>query len=161
MAPPWSNLVEILNETQQCLRSFSFLLMEEEGALRGMERGALGEIASKKEQVLESLSRYDQQVQSGLEQLSSPLGGDRLFEWLNRAAQPEAAIIYARLGDLRSLAQQVRDQGKKNEALIYRMQAVVGQAIHLIYSGLGKGPVYQSSGGLRFPEAPGSVHIHG
>ncbi len=161
MARPWSTLVTLLKDTQVCLRTFLTLLLNEEDALRAMDRQTLDEITYKKEQILGDLNRYDHQVQTSLGPIFRSTDSLKHLVEVERVSQPEASTISRQVEELRSLVESIRQQGKKNETLVSRMQHVVGQAIHLIYTGLGRGPVYQSSGGLHFPEAPGSVHISG
>ena len=161
MVQPWQQVVALLRDTRGCLQSFLKLLVDEESALKSMDRKILDEITHQKEQILESLRQYDQKVHNSLGWEIGALNPGSLEQELQQAPQQDRTVIRQLVRDLQALVQSIRDQGKRNEGLIQRMQHVVGQAIHLIYSGLGRGPVYQASGGLNFPDPLGTVHISG
>ncbi len=161
MVQPWQQVVALLKDTRRCLQSFLTLLIDEESALKAMDRKILDDITDQKEQILESLRQYDQSVHDSLGWEMGFVSQGSLERELQQAPPQDRTVIRQLVRDLHDLVQRVREQGKRNEGLIQRMQHVVGQAIHLMYSGLGRVPVYQATGGLHFPDPPGTVHISG
>ena len=157
----WDHLVILLEKMQLVFQEFLSLLREEERSLQSMDRQGIAEITDKKEQVLEEMCRYEQQVMALLLRLAGPENGQQLGQWLKQSPQPQALLVNALLHDIFELAQLIQGQGKQNEAIIRRTQHVVREAINLIYTGLGAGPVYQGSGALQFSSVPGSVNLHG
>lgn len=157
----WECLFELLGDMRLNFENFLSLLQEEEFLLHKMERQRMVEVTEKKEQVLDAICRYEQQVVVVLQQLAGPKNQERLGAWLQNTQQPEASTANTLLHDLSALTQTIHEQGKKNAVLIGRTQHVVREAINLIYTGLGKGPVYQGSGTLQFPSVLSSVHLHG
>ena len=147
---------------RSAFREFMVLLRAEERILLGMDRKEIAAIAEKKEQSLGEMCRYEQQVIVVLQQLSGSEGQERIAVWLKKALQPQAAITAKKiLQELGGLTQTIQAQGKINEARLCRMQHVVREAINLIYTGLGTGPVYQGSGALHYASVPSSVHLRG
>jgi len=158
----WDNLLVLLGEMRSAFREFMVLLRAEERILLGMDRKEIAAIAEKKEQSLGEMCRYEQQVIVVLQQLSGSEGQERIAVWLKKALQPQAAITAKKiLQELGGLTQTIQAQGKINEARLCRMQHVVREAINLIYTGLGTGPVYQGSGALHYASVPSSVHLRG
>ena len=157
----WERVLDLLNQMQSVFQEFLGLLRKEERVLQSMNRQGIADITEKKEQVLEEMCRYEQQVMALLGRLAGPENTKQLGRWLKLSAQPVAATVNAKLRDVFELAKFIQVQGKKNEATIRRSQHVVREAINLIYSGLGTGPVYQGSGTLQFSSVPGSVNLHG
>jgi len=147
---------------RSAFHEFMVLLRAEERILLGMDRKEIAAIAEKKEQSLGEMCRYEQQVIVVLQQLSGSEGQERIAVWLKKALQPQAAITAKKiLQELGGLTQTIQAQGKINEARLCRMQHVVREAINLIYTGLGTGPVYQGSGALHYASVPSSVHLRG
>lgn len=142
-------------------QEFLSLLREEECLLLAMDRSGMANIMEKKEQVLAGMCRYEQQVMTVMQQLAGPKNQESLGGWLKRSQQPQASKANTIFHESYTLAQKIQVQGKKNEALLRRTQHVVREAINLIYTGLGAGPVYQGSGALQFSSVPSSVNIHG
>ena len=157
----WDYLLTLLGEMQVVFQKFLSLLPEEERLLLGMDRQGVADITEKKEQVLETLCRYEQQVMAVMHELAGPKNQESLGGWLKKSRQPQAPLANTIFHELFGLARKIQEQGKKNEALIRRTQHVVREAINLIYTGLGTGPVYQGSGALQFSSVPSSVNIQG
>jgi hypothetical protein len=126
-----------------------------------MKQKEIADVSEKKEQALGEMCRYEQQVIVVLQELSGSENQERIGVWLQQVHQPQAISAKRILQELGGLTRTIHMQGKKNEALILRTQHVVREAIHLIYTGLGTGPVYQGSGTLHYASVPGSVHLHG
>ena len=157
----WDHLIKLLGEMQVVFQEFLSLLREEECLLLAMDRSGMANIMEKKEQVLEGMCRYEQEVMTVMQQLAGPKNQESLGGWLKQLRQPQAATANTIFHESYKLAQKIQTQGKKNEVLIRRTQHVVREAINLIYTGLGTGPVYQGSGTLQFSSVPSSVNIHG
>ena len=157
----WGHLLKLLGEMQVVFQEFLSLLREEEGLLLGMDRPGVANITEKKEQVLVAMCRYEQQVMAVMHQLAGPENRELLGGWLKKSRQSQASSVNAIFHELFGLTRKIQEQGKKNEALIRRTQHVVREAINLIYTGLGTGPVYQGSGTLQFSSLPSSVNLHG
>jgi len=157
----WDNLLVLLGEMRSAFHEFMVLLRDEERILVGMDRKGIAEIAEKKEQSLGEMSQYEQQVIAVLQQLSGSECQERFAVWLQKALQPQAASAKKILQEIGGLIHTIQAQGKKNEARLRRTQHVVREAINLIYTGLGTGPVYQGSGALHYPSVPSSVHLCG
>jgi len=137
------------------------LLGDEERRLLEMDRQGVADVTEKKEQVLDTMRRYEQQVSDVLHQLAGSDNHERLEVWLKQTRHPHASTARTRFHELGDLTREIQAHSKKNEALIRRTHHVVREAINLIYAGLGTGPVYQGSGTLHFPTVPSSVHLHG
>ncbi len=157
----WDHLLTLLGEMQGVFQELLSLLPEEERLLLGMDRQGVADITEKKEQVLEAMCRYEQQVMAVMHELAGPKNQESLGGWLKKSRQPQAPLANTIFHELFGLARKIQEQGKKNEALIRRTQHVVREAINLIYTGLGTGPVYQGSGALQFSSVPSSVNIQG
>ena len=157
----WDGLLSLLREMQEVFQKFLSLLCEEERLLFAMDREGVADITEKKEQVLEMMCRYEQHVMSVLQHLSGSENRDSLGAWLKYVRRPQAFKANTIFHELFGLAQKIQAQGKKNEALIRRTQHVVREAVNLIYTGLGTGPVYQGSGALQFSSVPSSVNLRG
>ena len=157
----WDHLLGLLGEMQVVFQEFLSLLREEERLLLGMDRQRVADIMEKKEQVLETMCRYEQQVMAVMHQLAGAKNQESLGGWLKKSRQPQASSANTIFHELFGLTLKIQEQGKKNEALIRRTQHVVREAINLIYTGLGTGPVYQGSGALQFSSVPSSVNLHG
>ncbi|MDH5576749.1 MAG: flagellar protein FlgN [Nitrospirota bacterium] len=157
----WERLLVLLGEMREIFQEFMTLLRDEERRLLEMDRQGVADVTEKKEQVLDTMRRYEQQVIAVLHQLAGQDKHERLEVWLKQARHPHASTARTKLHDLADLTKQIQVHGKKNEALIRRTHHVVREAINLIYAGLGTGPVYQGSGALYFPTVLSSVHLHG
>jgi len=157
----WGHLLKLLGEMQVVFQEFLSLLREEERLLLGMDRPGVANITEKKEQVLEAMCRYEQQVMAVMHQLGGPKNRELLGGWLKKSRQSQASSANTIFHELFGLTRKIQEQGKKNEALIRRTQHVVREAINLIYTGLGTGPVYQGSGTLQFSSLPSSVNLQG
>jgi hypothetical protein len=157
----WDRLLVLLGEMQVVFQEFLSLLCEEEGLLLRMDRQGIADIMEKKEQGLEEMCRYEQQVMTMLQQLAGPENQEHLGGWLKKLREPQAFKAETIFHELVGLARKIQAQGKRNEAVIRRTQHVVREAIHLIYTGLGTGPVYQGSGALRAPSVLSSVQLQG
>lgn len=157
----WDHLLVLLGEMRAVFHGFMTLLRDEERLLLRMDRQGVADVMEKKEQALDTMCRYEQQVAAVFHQLTGSDNHERLEVWLQKARHPHASAVRARLQELVGLTRSIQAHGKKNEALIRRTHHVVREAINLIYAGLGTGPVYQGSGALYFPSVPGSVHLHG
>ena len=126
-----------------------------------MDQPKLLEVNSQKEQVLDTMRRLEQQVERELHQLAGAVSQVSIWSWLKAVPDPRAQSAQSMLIELLRLARLIQEQGKKNEAVIRPIYHRVREAIHVIYSGLGTGPVYQGSGVLNFPSVPSSVHLQG
>ena len=157
----WDNLLVLLGEMRSAFHDFMVLLRDEERILLGMDRKGIADIAEKKEQSLDEMCRYEREVIVVLQQLSGSECQERLAVWLQKSLQPQAAFAKKILQELGGLVRTIQVQGGKNEARLRRTQHVVREAINLIYTGLGVGPVYQGSGTLHYALVPGSVHFRG
>lgn len=157
----WEDLLSILGEMQGVFREFLSLLCEEERLLLGMDRQGVADITDKKDHALQTMCRYEQQVMSMLHDLAGHENHHALGKWLKQVRRPHAFKANTHLHELFGLAQKIQAQGKKNEALVRRTQHIVREAINLIYTGLGTGPVYQGSGALQFSTVPSSVNLRG
>jgi len=157
----WDHLLALLEEMQVVFHEFLSLLREEERLLLAMDRSGVADITEKKEQGLEEMCRYEQQVMAVLQQLAGPENQEHLGGWLKKLREPQAFKAETIFHELFGLVRKIQAQGKKNEAVIRRTQHVVREAINLIYTGLGTGPVYQGSGALRAPSVLSSVQLQG
>ncbi len=157
----WDHFLVLLGKMQGVFHQFLSLLGEEERLLLGMDRQGVADITEKKEQVLEGMCRYEQQVMAMLERLAGQENRDQPGRWLKKSPQPQAKAARTIFHELSGLARKIQEQGKKNEAIVRRTQHVVREAINLIYTGLGTGPVYQGSGALQFSSVPSSVNLQG
>jgi hypothetical protein len=157
----WDGLLVMLAEAQSSYQEYIALLSHEERTLRIMDRQGLTDVNGQKEQVLNRMCRLEQQVERDLQQLAGVTVPQNIGSWLKKAGHPRAQSAHAMLAELLRLARRIQEQGKKNEALIQRIQYRVREAIHFIYTGMGTGPVYQGSGTLNFPSVPSSVHLQG
>jgi hypothetical protein len=157
----WERLLKILAEAQSAFQQYGILLFQEAHSLRIMDQPNLIEVNSRKEQVFDTMRRLEQQVEGELHQLAGAVAQEAIWSWLNGVQDPRAQSAQGMLMELRRLARLIQEQGKKNEAVIRPIYHRVREAIHVIYTGLGTGPVYQGSGTLNFPSVPGSVHLQG
>ena len=157
----WDDLLLLLGEMQRVFQEFLSLLEQEERLLLGMDRQGIADITEKKEQVLDEMCRYEREVMTMLQYLAGSEHQERLGRWLKESPQWQAVSASTTIHELGELAKKIQKQGKKNEAVINRTQHIVGEAINLIYTGFGAGPVYQGSGALQFSSVPSSVHLHG
>jgi flagellar biosynthesis/type III secretory pathway chaperone len=157
----WERLLEILAEAQSVFQEYGVLLCQEAHSLRLMDQVKLVEVNSQKEQVLDTMRRLEQQVERDLHQLAGAGASESIWHWLNAVPDPRAQSAQRRLIELQRLARLIHEQGKKNEALIRPIYHRVHEAIHVMYTALGTGPVYQGSGALNFPSVSGSVYIQG
>jgi len=156
----WDYLLVLLGEMGVVFQEFMDLLGVEKQKLLSMDRQGVANVTEKKEQVLDRMCRYEQQVTGLLHQLAGnaqqPLG-----LWLKGTSEPQASSAHLLLQDLFELTAKIQEKGKENETLTRRTQHVVREAINLVHSSLGSGPVYQGTGTLHFPSVPNSVHLHG
>ncbi len=157
----WDNLLVLLGKMRSAFHEFMILLRDEERILLGMDRKGIADVTEKKEQSLDMMRRYEQQVVAVLQELGGSEHQGRFGVWLQKARQPQASSAKTILQELGGLTHAIQAQGKKNEARLRRTQHVVREAINLIYTGLGTGPVYQGSGALHYSSVPGSVHLRG
>jgi len=157
----WDYLLALLGEMRTVFQGFMTLLGDEERVLLKMDRQGVVEVTDKKEQALDVMCRYEQQVMAALQELAGIEGEEHLRAWIRKAHEPRAQLASAIFCEIGDVTHTIQVQGKKNEALIQRMQHVVREAIHIIYTGLGSGPVYQGSGNLQSPVVPCSVHFQG
>ncbi len=157
----WDTLLVLLGEMRSAFHEFMVLLRDEERILLGMDRKGIADVTEKKEQSLDMMRRYEQQVVAALQQLAGSEHHGRFGVWLQKARQPQASSAKTMLQELGGLMHAIQTQGKKNEARLLRTQHVVREAINLIYTGLGTGPVYRGSGALQYASIPGSVHLCG
>lgn len=151
----------MLAEAQLSFQEYFVLLSHEERMLQVMDRQVLTDVNSQKEQVLNRMCRLEQQVERELQQLAGATVTENFGSWLKKTGDPRAQSAHDMVTELLRLAHMIQEQGKKNEALIRRIQHRVREAIHYMYTGVGIGPVYQGSGALNFPSVPGSVHLQG
>ncbi len=158
---PWDHLLILLGEMHAAFEQFLSFLCDEERLLVAMDRQGVGDMAEKKEQALVEMSRYEQQVSIVIQQLAGPEHQGKVDTWLKQSHHPQAMKASTIFHELIGFTQKIQSQGRKNEILIRRMQCVVREAINLIYTGLGTGPVYQGSGALQFSTAPSSMSLHG
>ena len=157
----WDYLLVLLGKMRTVFQGFRVLLGDEERVLLGMDQQGVAEVTDKKEQALDVMCRYEQQVMADLQELAGIEGKEHLGAWLRKAHEPQALLASTIFHEICDVIHAIGVQGKKNEALIQRMQHVVREAIHIIYTGLGSGPVYQGSGTLQSPVVPCSVHFQG
>lgn len=157
----WERLLVMLAEAQSSFQEYFALLTHEEHTIRIMDRKGLTDVNGQKEQVLDRMCRLEKQVERELQQLVGATVTENLLSWLKKAADPRAQSAHGMLTELLRLARMIQEQGKKNEALICRIQHSVREAIHFMYTGVGTGPVYQGSGIMNFPSVPSSVHLQG
>jgi FlgN protein len=157
----WEPLLRVLAEAQAAYQQYGVLLFQEAHSLRIMNQRNLVEINSQKEQVLDTMGRLEQQVEHELHQLVGTVAQESILSWLKADPDPRAQLAQGMLIELRHLSRLIQEQGKKNEALIRPFYQRVREAIHVIYTGLGTGPVYQGSGTLNFPSVPSRVHLQG
>ena len=157
----WDHLLGLLEKMQEVFQEFLSLLAEEERLLVSLDRQGVAEITEKKEQVLEGMCRYEERVMAMLQRLAGPENQEQLGKWLQQAPHPHASVANTIFHELYGLAKNIQEQGKKNEAIVRRTQHVVREAINLIYTGLGTGPVYQGSGALQYSSVPSSVNLQG
>lgn len=157
----WERLLEMLAEAQSVFQQYCVLLFQEAHSLRIMDQPKLLEVNSQKEQVLDTMRRLEQQVERELHQLAGAVAQESIWSWLKAVPDLRAQSAQSMLIELLRLARLIQEQGKKNEAVIRPIYHRVREAIHVIYTGLGTGPVYQGSGVLNFPSVPSSVHLQG
>lgn len=157
----WERLLKALAEAQAAFQQYGVLLFQEAHSLRIMDQPKLFEVNSHKEQVLDTMRRLEKQVEGELHQLAGAGAQETIWTWLNAVSDPRAKSAQSMLMDLLRLARLIQEQGKKNEAAIRPIYHRVREAIQLMYTGLGTGPVYQGSGTLHFPSVPSSVHLQG
>lgn len=157
----WERLLEALTETRSAFQQYGVLLFQEAHSIRIMDQRNLIEVNSQKEQVLDTMRRIEQQVEHELHRLVGPAKPESILSWLKADPDPRAQSAHGMLMELLDLSRLIREQGKKNEALILPLYHRVREAIHVIYTGLGTGPVYQGSGALNFHSVPSSVHLQG
>ncbi len=155
------SLLVLLGEMQGVFQEFLSLLHQEEGLLLRMDRQGIADITEQKGQVLGEMCRYEQQVMALFRQLASHENYSRLGEWLKKTSWAHATFVQRILQELSDLAQKIQGQGRKNEAITRRTQHAVREAINLIYTGLGTGPLYQGTGTLQYASVPGSVNLKG
>ena len=154
-------MLVLLGEMRTIFQGFLTLLGDEERVLQRMDRQEVVEVTDKKERALDEMCRYEQQVMAVLQELAGIEGKEHLSAWMRKAHEPQAQVASTIFHEIGDVTHTIQVQGKKNEALIQRMQHVVREAIHIIYTGLGSGPVYQGSGTLQSPVVPCSVHFQG
>jgi hypothetical protein len=159
--PTWENLHVLLEDMQQLFKKFLSLLTQEERLLLAMDRQGVADMTENKEQVLDEMCRYERQVVETMHRLAGSAHHGHLADWLRNLSHRQAAIATSKFQDLIGLTRKIQEQGKKNEVCVQRMQHVVREAIHLIYAGVGTGPVYQGSGALRAPSVLSSVQLQG
>jgi hypothetical protein len=157
----WERLLVNLTEAQSSFQQYIALLAQEERTLHTMDRQGLAEVNNQKEQVLDAMCRLEQQVEQDIHLLSGSDVQESIWRWLKKTRHPRAQMAQGMLSDLLHLARTIQEQGKKNEALIHRIQHKIQEGIHFLYTGLGTGPVYQGRGTLNLPSLPGSVHLQG
>ncbi|MDH5429083.1 MAG: flagellar protein FlgN [Nitrospirota bacterium] len=157
----WEHLHVLLGEMQELFKIFLSLLSQEECFLLAMDRQGVADMTEKKEQVLDEMCRYEQQALDTMHRLAGPDHQGHLADWLRNLSHRQAVSAKSKFQDLIGLTRMIQEQGKKNESSIQRMQHIVREAIHLIYAGVGTGPVYQGSGALRTPSVLSSVQLQG
>ncbi|MDT3779507.1 flagellar export chaperone FlgN [Nitrospira sp. MA-1] len=157
----WERLLKALAEAQAAFQQYGVLLFQEAHSLRIMDQPKLVEVNSQKEQVLNSMRRLEKQVEGALHQLVGDVAQETIWTWLKANPDPQAQTVQSMLIDLRRLARLIQEQGKKNESAIRPIYHRVCEAIQVMYTGLGTGPVYQGSGTLYFPSVPSSVYLQG
>ena len=157
----WDHLLALLGEMRSAFHEFTSLLRDEKRILLGMDRKGIADVTEKKEYALEAMCRYQHQVVAVLQQLAGSEHQGKFGAWLQKSRHPQASSANTILQELGGLIRSIQAQGKHNEACIRRTQHVVQEAIHLMYAGLGTGPVYQGSGTLQYAPVPGSVSFRG
>ena len=157
----WAQILVLGEEAKSVFADYWDLLRQEEHGLRRMNHQEIADLTEKKEYALERMCRYEQQVISAIHTLTGSTGQDRLLDCLDRISDPRAKSVQNLLRELALQANTIQEQGKTNDRLLRRAQHVVGEAINLIYTGLGTGPVYQGSGALSTPSLPSTMHLHG
>ena len=158
----WGCLLVLLGEMRVVFQEFLSLLGDEKQKLLAMDREGVAYVTEKKEQVLDRMCRYEQQVTDLLHQLAGN-EPQQLGLWLKGTSKqgPQESSAKLLLQDLFELTAKIQEKGKENEKLTRRTQHVVREAINLVHTSLGSGPVYQGTGNLHFPSVPNSVHLHG
>lgn len=161
---PWDQIVLLLKSMGAALNDLYELLREEETVMKHLDRDRVDDLLAQKEGVLSVLTRLDQEVLSTLRPLMASSTSKVPANWWSFLAQGKNVQEYGlaqSLSAIKSTAERIRDQGRKNAMLIRRGQLVVGEAINLVLSGLGHVSVYQGTGTLRAHPVPGSVNLQG
>ena len=158
---PWKSLRQLMQHVQDSLKTFAQLLVEEEAVMKRLDRDQMAAVVEQKAQALEGFHRHEQELVAVLRPWVPT--GSIADCWHTMAHAPEfkALAQHPLFNMIVITAQRIRDQGQRNAAVIRRGQYVVQEAIHLMYEGLGQGPVYQGTGTFRTQPAPSSVNLRG
>ena len=158
---PWDTVLPLLQSIAASLEEFRHLLIEEEQAVKTLNREKIMDLVERKERILGTVHGCEQQVISTL----SPWVPSETFQacrdLLRNAETSQGIRASALLEEIGGMLPPIRDQGRKNAGLIRRGQYVVLEAFNIIAAGLGNSPVYQETGTLRVHHFPGSVSLQG
>lgn len=158
---PWQVLRQVLQQIHDALTTFARLLVEEETVMQRLDGHRMTILVDQKSQVLETFQRYEQALVAVLRPWVPTGSSAECWALIRRAPECKALDLDSLFKMITTTAQHVREQGRRNAALIRRGQYVVQEALNLVHVGLGQGPVYQGSGTLRQHPVPGSVNLHG
>ena len=147
----WEALIHTLRSEREAYHDLSVLLIEELPFLKSMDHQRLLEVNSRKETVLDSIRRLEQERLACLKEFAGCRSLDDFAKWLASADFSHVREVQAALNELVNMAKRVKQQSEENAALTFRALYIVREALSLIYSGLGTQPVYGDSGQLTFP----------
>lgn len=152
---------QVFQQLQLFLEEFFKLLVQEEVVMKRLNRENMSAVVEHKETVLEKIQRSEQQLIAVLR------------PWISRESAADCWKVItqdSRFADVRQLpafqaiqreTARIRVQSQKNSVLVRRGQYVVREALNLIQTSLGQGPVYQGTGTLQIQPAPYSVNLRG
>ena len=158
---PWQTLRPVLQQLHDSLHAFAQLLEQEETVMKRLDRDRMNLLVEQKSQVLESFQRYEQELVTLLRPWAPTGSPAECWALIRSAPECKSVALDSLFKMIAATAQQIREQGRRNAALIRRGQYVVQEALNLVHVGLGQGPVYQGSGTLRLHPVPCSVNLHG
>ena len=158
---PWQSLRRVLRQLHDALNSLAQLLVQEETVMTRLDRDRITVLVEQKSQALETFHRYEQELVTVLRPWVPTGSSAECWALIRSAPECKALALYSLFEMIIATAQQVREQGRRNAALIRRGQYVVQEALNQVQAGLGQGPVYQGSGILRQHPVPCSVNLHG
>lgn len=160
-AIPWIALQQVFQRLLEVLEELSKLLVQEEAVMKGLDREKMMALVEQKANVLENFHRSEQHLVALLRPWV-PTGSSAEC-WSLLKQQPDFLRVHQLpvFKAIRRETARVREQGQKNAVLVRRGQYVVREAMNLINTGLGQGPVYQGTGTLRVQPVPCSVNLRG
>ena len=84
----WDHLLVLLGQMRAVFQGFMTLLWDEERLLLRMDRQGVADVTEKKEQALDTMCRYEQQVAGVFDQLAGSDNPERLEVWLQKVPHP-------------------------------------------------------------------------